>query len=114
MSVFFYVMLVVFVINDLYYLLNRKRLSSNFDRRDLQAVSRLDLLHYFLKSVSVVWPFLGIFTPFTVYFTGVIVSWILKFVSYHVNERIYAIYAIFVPFIVGFIYISVFVMWITN
>ena len=113
-AIIFYVILVVLVLNDVYYLFNKRRLISNFQNRDLLSVRRLDLAYYTIKAVSIFWPFIGLFSDFQTYFLCVVVLWLLRFVIYHLSKKFYTFYALIVPFVIDFIYISVFVFWITR
>lgn len=97
-------MTIAFVLNDVYHLFNHKRMANNYEKRDVMAVRRLDLVHYVVKTLSVVWPFIGIFTPYYHYFLCVIVLWILKFLSYHISKRVYSIYSVAVPILVATVY----------
>lgn len=108
----FYIMLLVFVVSDVYYLTNRKRLSVNFQRKDIMSVRRLDLVYYLLKAISSAWPIIGLFTPFYAGFVAVIILWVLKFVSYHTSSRFYSVYVYAVPVLVSVIYTYVFACWI--
>lgn len=110
----FYIMLLVFVMTDVYYLVNRRRMSMNFRHKDVMSVRSADLLYYFLKTISSAWPFIGIFTEYNGYFLAVLILWLLKFVSYHLSSRFYTVYVYAVPLIVSAIYAFVFVCWLRH
>lgn len=107
-------MLVAFVVNDIYYFLNRKRLAKNFGEKDLMSVKRLDLVHYLLKTASVVWPFCGLFTGFWQYFLVLLLIWLGKFVVYHLYTKAYVWYSLLLPLMTFVLYSIVFVSWITH
>lgn len=107
-------MLGVFVFNDIYFFLNRKRMSANLADKDVMSVRHLDLAYYFVKAISVVWPFIGLFTAYNHYFLVVICAWLFRFVLYHIHKRIYAVYSIFVPFAVAAVYIYLTWIWATR
>lgn len=114
MQIFFYFMLVAFAANDVYLLLNRRRLSSNFRRRDAGSVGRLDLLHYLLRLAAAFWPFLGLFTPFWVAFAILVGAWFVKFLMYHLSERAYAVYSLALPLVSAAVWSAVFLLWVTG
>lgn len=90
-------MLPVFAANEIFFVFNRKRLDRNFKNKDVMSVKRIDLIHYLLKVMSVIWPFFGLLGPAWHIFLGIVGLWILKFVIYHVFTRFYRYYIFVVP-----------------
>lgn len=107
-------MLIVFVLNDIYYLLNRKRMSVNLSQKDVMSVRHLDLVYYFVKVLSLVWPLIGIFGEQHDYFLLVIAIWILRFLLYHLHKGVYAVYSMLVPLAVCAIYVTLIYIWATH
>lgn len=104
----FYFVLLIFTINEIFFIFNRDRLDRNFKNKDIASVKKVDLVHYILKTISVFWPFIGLYSSMYYMFLVVIVIWMLKFVFYHIHKRTYAIYALVLPLINAALYVSIF------
>ena len=104
----FYTLLLIFAINEIFFVFNRDRLDRNFKNKDITSVKKVDLIHYILKTLSVFWPLIGLFSSMYYMFLFVILLWVLKFVLYHVHKRTYAIYALVLPLVNAALYVSIF------
>jgi hypothetical protein len=104
MSYLFYIILGVLIVNEFLFIYNRKRLNVNFKNKDIEKVTFIDVSMYLLKSISFIWPIIGLFSSFYLLFLLVIVLNILKFVAYHINRLLYSVYIYILPFLVIVIY----------
>ena len=104
----FYTLLLIFAINEIFFVFNRDRLDRNFKNKDITSVKKVDLIHYILKTLSVFWPLIGLFSSMYYMFLFVILLWVLKFDLYHVHKRTYAIYALVLPLVNAALYVSIF------
>ncbi len=104
MSYLFYIILGVLILNELLFAFNRKRLNINFRNKDIEKVSLVDVSIYLLKSISFIWPIIGLFSSFYLLFLSVIVLSLFKFITYHINSLLYSAYIYILPFLVIVIY----------
>lgn len=106
----FYAFLLVFAMNEIFFVFNRNRLDRNFKNKDIESVKKVDLLHYVLKTMSVIWPIVGLFTSMQYMFLILISIWVLKFVLYHVSERAYLVYSLVTPLLNAIMYVAIFLL----
>jgi hypothetical protein len=90
--------LIFFILNEIYYILNMKRLDSSFKDKSQNGVRKLDLFYYVMRILSV--PFLieGILSSFSPVFLLLLSIWIFKIVLYHISDKAYHFSAIRFPF----------------
>jgi hypothetical protein len=80
---------ILFAINEIYYLRNKKGLDIKFKERDIESTTRLDLIYYLLRFVSWIWIILGIFEGSSSLFLVVFVLSFIKFPLFHISLRCY-------------------------
>jgi hypothetical protein len=82
--------LVVFIINEIYYLFNMKRLDMVFKKKSPDSMKMIDILYYMVRILSI--PFLieGLFSAVSPVFLSLLVIWTFKIVLYHISERAYS------------------------
>jgi hypothetical protein len=100
----FYIILAILIINEFLFIFNRKRINVNFKNKDVEKVKLLDIYVYLLKTVSIFWPFIGLFSNFYFLFLLVILLNLFKFIIYHINLFLYSVYIYILPFIIVVIY----------
>jgi hypothetical protein len=61
MLMLFKIFSILFIINNIYYLINYKRLDKPFKQRDKNSI--LDLFYYINKVIFWIWLIFGLFTP---------------------------------------------------
>ena len=107
----FYFLAALFVANEIYHLLNRKRLDLLFEKKQLENMRRIDIFYYLLRVGSAIWPFVGLFSSLWGFFAGLILASFLKFAIYHANEEFYKAYSLAIyPIISLIIYSLIFVL----
>ena len=104
----FYAILALFALNEIYHVANRKRLDLLFEKKEPENMRKMDIVHYLLQVLSVVWPIIGLFSSMWPFFIGLMLAGLLKFAIYHVNERAYLAYSnIAYPVILIALYASI-------
>ena len=100
----FYIVLFLLTLNEVLFILNKKRLNVNVKNQNIEKVGFMYVLIYLLKSISIFWPIIGLFSIFHYLFLSVIVLNIFKFVAYHINRLLYSVYIYILPFLIVIIY----------
>lgn len=104
----FYAMVAAFALNEIYHSFNRKRLDLLFAKKQPENMRRMDILYYLVRVLSAVWPFIGLFSSMWPMFACLILASLLKFVFYHISEKSYAVYSLFLyPLISISIYVAI-------
>ena len=49
MITLFYLLLIIFALNEVYYVFNKPRLDLNMKNRDVEATKSIDIAHYLLR-----------------------------------------------------------------
>lgn len=99
MITFFYTFLLVFVLNEVYYLFNRERLDVNFKNKDIESTTKLDLVYYLTRVMYWVWIIAGLFSGLSYLFVILLVVGFIKFPLFHINRKAYIIYDTFLPMV---------------
>lgn len=90
-SIVFYLLSIVFIWNEAYYIFNKERLSNLFERKDVMGLTKVDVLFYLLRAIYWIWLIIGLFSGVT-YFWMLFAVGFLKFPLYHLNKKAYVIY----------------------
>jgi len=98
MIIFFYTFLLSFIWNELYYILNRKRLNTNFENKDIDSMRKMDLIYYSIRVLYWIWMIIGMFSGMSTFFIILFSLGFLKFPLYHTSSKIYKIYDYILPF----------------
>jgi hypothetical protein len=91
-------LLILFIINNIYFLKNRDYLQHNFSEKT--SVKLLEVLYYYINLFYYVFVFIGLFTDDKLYFYILSVTYLLKFPLYHINKKIYRVFSYLYPHIV--------------
>jgi hypothetical protein len=91
----FSILSVLFILNNLYYILNYKRLDEPFRMRDKN--NKLDLVHYLLKVFYIIWLVVGIFNFYSVFILILSSLIILRIPIYLISKKISLVYHRLVP-----------------
>jgi hypothetical protein len=75
----------VFILMNLYYLFNYRKLDKKFSERDKN--SKLDLVYYILKLFSWVWIIIGLFLQNNILFILLLTMGLLRIPIYHINPN---------------------------
>lgn len=94
-NLIFYILSIVFIWNDAYFVFNKERLMNLFEEKDFMSLTKVDVLFYFLKVVYWIWIIIGLFS--SSYFLILFILGFLKFPLYHLNKKAYIIYNNIVP-----------------
>lgn len=76
---------IIFILMNLYYLLNYKKLDKPFSERDRN--SKLDLVYYVLKLLSWVWIIGGLFLQNNLFFILILIVGLLRIPLHHINTN---------------------------
>lgn len=103
----FYLSLLIFIFNEIFYFSNRKRLDLFFKKKDPSQIKKIDILYYLIKILSIVWPIIGLFSSFKYLFFIILLLSIFKFILYHLFKNIYGIYLNIYPILLILVYIII-------
>ena len=107
MITFFYLFLILFILNEVFYFSNRKRLDVFFKKKDPSQIKKLDIVYYLLKITSIFWPTIGLFSSFSTLFSLLILLGLSKFILYHFSKKVYSIYVDVYPILTISIYLTI-------
>lgn len=107
MIVGFYLVLILFILNEIFYFSNRKRLDLFFNKKDPSKIKKIDILYYLIKVTSIPWPIIGLFSSFSGLFAVVIIFSISKFLFYHISRRFYDVYVNIYPILIISVYLTI-------
>ena len=107
MIVVFYLVLVLFILNEIFYLSNKNRLDIFFKKKDPSKIKKIDIIYYLIKVASVIWPFFGLFSSFKGLFLIVISLGLSKFLFYHFSKRFYDVYVNIYPLLIISAYLTI-------
>lgn len=99
MITFFYTFLLVFILNEVYYLFNRERLDVNFKNKDIESTTKLDVIYYLTRVMYWSWMIVGLTSGLSYLFMILISFRFIKLPFYHINRKLYIIYDTFLPII---------------
>jgi hypothetical protein len=95
-SIIFYLLSIIFIWNEAYYIFNKERLSNLFENRDIIGLTKVDVVFYFVKALYWIWTIVGLFSGVT-YFWMLLTVGFLKFPLYHINKKVYVVYNNILP-----------------
>jgi hypothetical protein len=75
----------LFILMNIYYLLNWSRLDKPFGERNKS--SKLDLVYYILKLISWFWIIIGLFSPEIEFFIILLSLGLIRVPVYHINKN---------------------------
>lgn len=99
MTTLFYLFCLVLIANEFFYLINRNKIDLIFDKREMFDLKFGYIFYFLIKTVSYIWPFVGIFSGLSNIFLCIIGFGALRFATYHINRRLYNAYTSIMPFI---------------
>jgi hypothetical protein len=107
MITIFYLFIFLLTLNEIYYILNRRKLDILVKNKQIDNVRIMDIIPYLLKVCSYVIPIIGLFSSFKEYFITFIIINLFRFLIYHLNNRLYHIYIYIVPIVNIIIYLII-------
>jgi hypothetical protein len=103
----FYLMFFAFIFAEIYHFFNKKRLDLIFKNKDIETIRKIDIAFYMAKLLSIFWPIIGLFSSFGELFMFIIIINILKFLVYHLNDKIYKFYINILPWVNVILYTTI-------
>jgi len=98
MITFFYTFLIVFIWNEIYYILNKHRLSLNFKNKDIESTTILDVIYYFTKVLYWIWLISGMFSSLSPYFIALFSIRFIKFITFKSKRKyLYVLFDNIIP-----------------
>lgn len=107
MITIFYLFLILFITNEIFYFSNRKRLDIFFKKKDPSQIKKIDILYYLIKIMSTVWPIIGLFSSFKGLFLIVLSLGLSKLLFYHLSKKFYNVYVDVYPIILISVYLTI-------
>lgn len=97
MVIFFYTFLIVFIWTQIYGVINKIRLDTNFKNKDIKSVTKLDFIYYLTKFLYWVWILVGLFSSLWILFLVLLILEASKFPLYHLNKIAYIVWDNLLP-----------------
>jgi hypothetical protein len=91
----FYLLSIIFIWSNIYYIFNRSVLDVRFEFKE--NTSKTQLFYYYSKLFYWLWLCLGLFTEYYTYFYILGGLSLLKFPLYHLNKKLYVYYIMILP-----------------
>ena len=99
MTTLFYLFCLVLIANEVFYIINRKKIDLIFDKREMVDIKLSYIFYFLIKTVSYIWPIIGVFSGLSSIFLCIIGFGAIRFAAYHINRRLYNAYTSIMPFI---------------
>lgn len=112
MTNIFYILSILFIFMNVYYIFKNKQLDRRFKERDIMGMSKIDLVYYLTKVVYWIWVPIGLFSGQYFIFCILIILGVLKFPIYHLNKNIFRIYNDIYPILCIGALITMFLHWL--
>ena len=90
---FFYIFLIAFIWNEVYYMSNKHRLNINFKNKDIESTTKLDLAYYLTKVLYWMWLIVGMFSHLSPYFIILFSLVAIKLITFKSKKK--SLYVIF-------------------
>ncbi len=95
----FYILSILFILNEFYYINNRALLDMKFKERSLDSFSKMDVIYYLMRVLSWVWIVCGCFSSLHFYFYTLVGISSFRLLIYPISKISYLIYDRIYPFI---------------
>lgn len=95
----FYILLFLFIWNEFYYVRNRNKLATKFRDRAIESYTLFDVVYYLTRVFYWFWLIIGCFSHLQHYFQIIILLSLGKFILYHLNKKIYAVYDLIIAIV---------------
>jgi hypothetical protein len=110
MITLFYLISILFALNEIYYVFNKLRLDVNIKTLDIKSFTKLDIAHYLLKIMFWIWMIVGIWSSQSELFIFLTTLHLIIFPFYHLSRRLYIIWTNILPSI-SFIFILIILVY---
>lgn len=94
-----YLLSLFFIVNEFYYLSNRRKLDVKFKERDIEGTTTLDLIYYFTRFISWFWLIWGLTTDLSQFFWIILGISVLKIPIFHISKVAYVWYLLLSTFV---------------
>lgn len=106
MITLFYLISILFALNEIYYVFNKSKLDTNFKNLNVKSSTKLDIAHYLLRIMFWIWMIVGIWSSQSELFIFLATLHLIRFPFYHLSKRLYVIWTNILPSI-SFIFILI-------
>jgi hypothetical protein len=93
----FYLFLIIFALNEIYYVFNKPRLDLNMKNRDVENTRKIDLVHYLLRALFWCWMVIGLWSSQSEMFIFLGSLHLIRFPFYHISRKLYIIWNNILP-----------------
>jgi len=88
----FYLLSILFIIKNIFYIFNREKLDNRFYQKYLLSMSPFFFSYYLLSVIYPFWIIFGLFTEYENLFYILLLINLLKFPIYHISNNLYTKY----------------------
>ena len=110
MITLFYLISILFALNEIYYVFNKSKLDTNFKNLNVKSSTILDIAHYLLRIMFWIWMIVGIWSSQSSLFIFLTTLHLIRFPFYHLSRRVYIIWTNILPSI-SFIFILIILVY---
>lgn len=110
MITLFYLVSILFALNEIYYVFNKSKLDTNFKNLNVKSSTKLDIVHYLLRIMFWIWMIVGIWSSQSELFIFLTTLHLIRFPFYHLSRRLYIIWTNILPSI-SFIFILIILIY---
>ena len=110
MIILFYLISILFALNEIYYVFNKSKLDTNFKNLDVKSSTKLDIAHYLLRIMFWIWMIVGIWSSQSNLFIFLTILHLVRFPFYHLSRRLYIIWTNILPSI-SFMFILIILIY---
>jgi hypothetical protein len=110
MITLFYLISILFALNEIYYVFNKSKLDTNFKNLNVKSSTKLDIVHYLLRIMFWIWMIVGIWSSQSELFIFLTTLHLIRFPFYHLSRRLYIIWTNILPSI-SFIFILIILIY---
>jgi hypothetical protein len=95
----YYILSILFIWMNIYYIFNINKLDIRFFDRDISTITKIQYFWYITKIFYWIWLIIGLFTPAYFFIMLNILLGLLKFPIFHLNTTFYKVWCLSVPLI---------------
>jgi len=110
MITLFYLISILFALNEIYYVFNKSKLDTNFKNLNVKSSTKLDIAHYLLRIMFWIWMIVGIWSSQSELFIFLTTLHLIRFPFYHLSRKLYIIWTNILPSI-SFIFVLIILIY---
>jgi hypothetical protein len=88
----FYLLSILFIFKNIFYIFNKEKLDKRFYQKDIRNMSSLLFSYYLLSTIYPFWIVFGLFSEYENFFYILLLINFLKFPIYHISKTLYGKY----------------------